>query len=89
MPLYKLRIHGRVQGVFYRYSTKQQAESLGITGMVKNEMDGSVYAEIEGEETALRQMIEWCREGPERAVVQEVVVHAGPPKGYTSFEIVR
>lgn len=89
MPLYTLKIKGRVQGVAFRYSTQKQAERLGITGIVRNEPDGSVYAEIEGEETQLQQMIDWCRQGPSAARVIEVDVQSGTQKDYTSFDIIR
>lgn len=89
MPLYLLKITGRVQGVAYRYSTMLKARELGLTGMVRNEPDGSVYAEIEGQEPQLQAMMEWCREGPPYAVVQQVQITPGPEKGYASFEISR
>lgn len=89
MPRYKLKISGRVQGVAYRYSTRQQALSLGLKGIVKNEPDGSVYAEIEGKEKALQIMIDWCRKGPDLAVVAEVEVVPAPEANYSFFEIIR
>lgn len=89
MPLYKLEISGRVQGVSYRYSTRQRALELGLNGIVKNRVDGTVYAEIEGEEDALQAMIDWCRQGPPYAKVERVEVQAAAEKNYTSFEIIR
>ena len=89
MPLYKLKISGRVQGVSYRYSTKKRALELGLTGLVKNEPNGTVYAEIEGSEAALQAMIDWCRTGPPYARVESVEADAAPEKGYPSFEIIR
>ncbi|PHN01175.1 acylphosphatase [Flavilitoribacter nigricans] len=89
MPLYQLKISGQVQGVSYRYSTKKRALELGITGMVKNQPDGTVYAEIEGEEEALQTMIDWCRQGPAYAEVQSVEVESAPERNYNSFEIIR
>lgn len=89
MALYKLRISGRVQGVSYRYSTKKRALELGLRGMVKNLPDGTVYAEIEGEEAALEKMIDWCLQGPELARVEEVKVEPAAEKNYNSFEIIR
>lgn len=89
MKHYKLRIKGRVQGVWYRASTRRQAQELGLGGFVRNEPDGSVYAEAEGEERALQAFVSWCREGPDRAQVEEVIVEEGPLKGFTAFEIQR
>ena len=65
-----VRIYGKVQGVFFRASTQQQAKSIGLTGFVRNEQDGSVYLEAEGNEVALQQLIAWVHMGPDRASVQ-------------------
>lgn len=89
MPLYQLKITGKVQGVAYRYNTRLQAEKLGLRGIVKNQPDGSVYAEIEGEESLLQSMIDWCRQGPPAAGVQGVEVNAAPEKNYRDFKIIR
>ena len=67
-------ITGRVQGVFFRVETKHAAEGFGVTGWVRNQMDGSVEAVIEGEETHVKAMLAWCREGPPRARVSNVDV---------------
>ena len=89
MPLYHLKIRGIVQGVAYRYNTRLQAEKLGVKGIVKNEADGSVYAEIEGAEDALQAMISWCREGPPAARVEEVQIRPGDEQDYQGFSIIR
>lgn len=89
MPLYRLQIRGRVQGVSYRYATKIQADRLGVKGIVKNESDGSVYAEIEAEEHVLQAMIDWCRHGPPIARVDAVDVSPGTEMHYSTFEIIR
>lgn len=70
----ELIIKGRVQGVFYRQSTKQTADQLGLSGWVKNHSDGSVGAVFEGETQAVNEAIEWCRQGPAAADVIEVIV---------------
>ena len=70
----ELQIHGRVQGVFYRQSTKETAVRLGLTGWVRNCPDGSVEAVFEGEKPAVDQAVEWCRKGPPSARVTDVVV---------------
>lgn len=67
-------VSGRVQGVFYRARTKEQAERLGLTGWVQNLSDGRVEALFEGEKERVEEMIEWCREGPRGARVEGVEV---------------
>lgn len=84
-----LKVEGRVQGVFFRASTKEQADALGITGFVKNEADGGVYIEAEGDDQALTQFIEWCKVGPPHAVVSHVKIMEDKPKQFLSFKIVR
>lgn len=69
-----LKIYGTVQGVFYRISSKKKAEDLGISGFVRNEEDGSVYIEAEGDETALKKFVEWCYIGPEGAKVNNIKI---------------
>src|SRR3546814_5949742 len=69
-----IKITGKVKGVLFRDSTKAVANQLGITGFVRNEPDGSVYAEAEGTSLKLNNFVEWCREGPDRAEVSDVQV---------------
>lgn len=63
------RVHGKVQGVFFRASTKQKAKELGLAGWVRNCTDGSVQAAAQGPREALEEMVEWARTGPEHANV--------------------
>ena len=72
MSTLHLRIVGRVQGVGFRESVRQQAERLGITGWVRNCMDGTVEAVISGDEAAVSAMLDWCRRGPPLARVEAV-----------------
>jgi len=72
-------ISGRVQGVFYRASTKNMAEQLGLKGWVRITSDALVEAVFEGEETAVKDMISWCHKGPRSAEVSDVTVD------YTKF----
>ena len=67
-----IRIRGRVQGVFFRDSATRKAKKFGIQGIARNECDGSVIIEVEGEEHALQQFIAWCRRGPPFARVDAV-----------------
>jgi len=74
----KVRVHlvirGRVQGVWYRQSTMETANRLGLTGWARNCPDGSVEAVFEGEKAGIDQAIEWCRQGPPAARVSEIDV---------------
>jgi acylphosphatase len=70
----RVRIHGRVQGVFFRAEARSRAESLGIAGWVRNAPDGNVEALLEGEPDRVDSMVEWCRRGPSGAHVTEVEV---------------
>jgi acylphosphatase len=82
-------VSGSVQGVFFRASTKEKADSLNIAGLVRNEPDGSVYIEAEGEEDLLQEFTRWCRKGPARAHVQKADVKENVPKGHSGFVIQR
>jgi acylphosphatase len=86
---YNLTITGKVQGVFYRDSARNEAKRLGITGFVRNEDNGSVYAECEGEEMILKEFIEWCKVGPSHAKVDEVESETGEMKDFKGFRIER
>ena len=74
MKRVRVRIHGRVQGVFFRAETRSRAESLGLAGWVRNAPDGSVEALFEGDPVRVDSMVEWCRRGPSGARVTEVEV---------------
>lgn len=86
---FSIRISGLVQGVFFRASTKEKADSLGITGLVRNEPDGSVYVEAEGDQVSLLKFIEWCHQGPPRARVDRCEVEEGVIKSFRKFTIER
>jgi acylphosphatase len=68
----EMRIHGRVQGVFFRAETRSAARALGLTGMVRNEPDGTVRVIAEGPENVLRQLKTFCHKGPPSATVHDV-----------------
>ncbi len=63
---------GKVQGVFFRESTRKMAEELGLKGTVRNLPDGSVHIEAQGPANAIDRLIEWCHHGPPRARVDQV-----------------
>ena len=69
---YHCWVTGRVQGVSYRASTQQQAQTLGLTGWVKNLADGRVEWVAEGDETALQQLLKWAYLGPRYAQVEQI-----------------
>jgi len=74
-------VSGKVQGVFFRSSTKDKAEELGISGWVRNLSDGRVEAIFEGEKEDVDKMVEWCRKGPEYARVTGIDVFMEDYKG--------
>lgn len=86
----ELKIRGRVQGVFYRQSTKDTATRLGVTGWARNCQDGSVEAVFEGEREAVDAAVEWCHQGPAAAQVAEVIVEWQDFQSeFTNFNILR
>ncbi len=76
VPVRHLLIHGRVQGVGYRWSMAFEAERLGVTGWVRNRRDGTVEAVISGDEAALDKLFDWAERGPPGAHVTKVDIHA-------------
>ncbi len=84
-----ITVKGKVQGVFYRTSTKAVADQLGIRGTVRNEADGNVIIEAEGEPALLDMFLDWCNEGPENAEVNAVETNEGELKNYRNFEVLK
>lgn len=80
-----IKISGRVQGVFFRITAKEEADKLGITGFARNEPDGSVYIEAEGEVEKLEKFLKWCHGGPEVAQIDKVEITEGPLKNFSEF----
>jgi acylphosphatase len=80
-------VHGRVQGVFFRDSTRRQADSLGVAGWVRNRPDGTVEAVFEGEPDAVERMMGWARRGPRGADVTRVDETDEPPEGLRGFDV--
>lgn len=83
----RLRIRGRVQGVWFREATRLEAERLGVRGWVRNVSDGSVEAALEGDPDAVRALEAWCHEGPPAARVLEVESNPEPPAGEKMFRV--
>ena len=82
-----IKIFGQVQGVAFRYYSQGKAKALALTGFARNEPDGGVYLEAEGEEEKLKKFLEWCRQGPAWAKVEKVETEEGEIKNYKNFEI--
>jgi len=80
-------VSGRVQGVYYRATTRDEARERGVDGWVRNLDDGRVEAVFEGPEDAVESMVAWCHEGSPKADVEEVTVERGPPEGRSGFEV--
>ena len=80
-------VSGRVQGVFFRDTTRRMAVSRGVSGWARNRDDGAVEAVFEGEPDAVESMLRFVREGPERADVSEVEVVEEDPEGLEGFTI--
>jgi len=81
MKRVNIMVRGLVQGVGFRYHTRQQALQLGVTGYVCNRPDGTVKILAEGDDEALQQLIAWVHQGPAAARVSQVDVVEQPPLG--------
>lgn len=80
--------HGRVQGVWFRAFTREQASAAKLTGWVRNLPNGSVEALFAGEEETINQVIEKCRQGPPSAQVENIELHWEPASGeFPTFEV--
>lgn len=81
-------VSGHVQGVFFRATTRDKANELGVTGWVKNLADGRVEAVGEGPEDAIEEFVDFCHEGSRRARVEDVEVQQEEPTGeFSNFSI--
>jgi acylphosphatase len=84
---YDIRVSGKVQGVFFRAGARAEANRLGLHGFVRNDEDGSVRAEAEGDRQNLDEFLAWCRQGPPHAQVDRVDASAGEVRGYQGFHV--
>jgi acylphosphatase len=80
-------IHGRVQGVFFRDTTRRRAAERGVSGWVRNNPDGTVEAVFEGEADPVDAMVGFAHEGPRGAVVERVDVIEEEPEGLSGFGV--
>ncbi len=89
MPTVHLIVKGKVQGVFYRANAKKTADENGISGWVKNTNDDCVEMVASGSQQALEKFIDWCKKGPARAKVIEVMVTEKEEQLFDEFELKR
>jgi len=89
MKALKIQVFGRVQGVFYRASTKAVADQIGIKGFIKNLPDGSVLIEAEGEDFFMKDFLDWCQYGPDDAKVDDTIVEEIEVKNHQNFNILK
>jgi acylphosphatase len=82
----KIVARGRVQGVFFRDSTRRQAQTLGVAGYARNREDGAVEIVAEGDGDAVGRLVDYVRRGPGRAEVSDVDVSEEEPEGLSGFE---
>lgn len=87
MTARRVRVRGRVQGVFFRAWTQSQARELGVHGWVRNCSDGTVEAHLEGDEAAVKALIQRMWEGPPSAEVEDVQVESVERQGCSRFEV--
>ena len=84
----EVRVSGRVQGVWFRQSTKKMADRYGVTGWCRNNPDGSVEAVFEGEENKVKSAVNWCKIGPRLARVDNLnIVWETPTCEFNDFQI--
>lgn len=85
-----LVITGKVQGVFFRAEAKKHADKLGLGGFIRNDNDGTVHVEVEGEDSLVDEFIAWCHEGPPLAKVERIKINRESRlKSFNNFSIRR
>ena len=89
MPTVHIVIRGKVQGVFYRATAKDVAEKLELKGWVRNSDSGDVEALVTGGKEQLQEFIDWCKQGPAKAVVTDVEVTEKAEEAFDRFKIIR
>ena len=84
-----IKVAGKVQGVYYRQSTREKAQQLGVTGTVQNLRNGDVLIVATGTTDQLDQLVSWCKQGPPRAVVTDIQVEQKDTHPFNGFTIQR
>jgi acylphosphatase len=80
-------IHGDVQGVFFRETTRRKATEAGVSGWISNRSNGTVEAVFEGPAEAVDELVDFSREGPTAATVERIDVREESPEGMSGFEV--
>jgi acylphosphatase len=83
----RIVVSGRVQGVWFRESCREQAVALGVAGWVRNRSDGTVEAVVEGLPDAVERLVTWCRTGPPSARVDSIATSEERPNGDAGFRV--
>lgn len=86
---YSIIVSGKVQGVFYRQSTREKAITIGITGSVENLSNGEVKIIATGTKEQIETLMQWCRQGPPKAIVTTVEIAEVPLQSFGQFSIIR
>jgi acylphosphatase len=81
----RVLVEGDVQGVFFRDECRKHAESAGVAGSARNRSDGRVEVVLEGDEAAVKRLVDWCRQGSSRAEVTGAEVSEEEPEGLEDF----
>ena len=89
MSTFRILIAGKVQGVFYRATAKKVADELGVAGWVKNTPDDNVVAVVTGTGAQLEKFVAWCKQGPPRAKVTDVIVEEQEETEFDDFSVIR
>lgn len=89
MKAIQIVVSGKVQGVSFRLSTKVVADQMGVKGIVKNQSDGTVYIEAEGDEMILDFFTDWCKSGPDGADVEDIEIKDIEIKNYSNFAVLK
>ncbi|HJS53908.1 MAG TPA: acylphosphatase [Chitinophagaceae bacterium] len=89
MKTVRLTIKGKVQGVFYRATAKDIADLLGIKGWIRNLPDNNVEIAATAPEETLQKFINWCKQGPPKAMVDEIIVEESDREEFNGFRIIR
>ena len=80
-------VKGKVQGVFFRATAKEVADTCGVTGWVRNTEEGDVEIMASGAEPDLQQFLVWCRTGPRKAVVSDVIITTEKETDFGEFKV--
>ena len=89
MKTVHLLIKGKVQGVFFRATAKEVADKIGVKGWIKNTDEGDVEAVVTGSGQQLQEFVSWCKQGPRRADVSEVISTEQEETRFKDFSVIR